>query len=155
MSKFDKIRLKIPEGKSDADVNFEDLRNLLISVGFVERIKGSHHSYRKEGITEKPNLQRDGSKAKSYQVRQVRDILGFAPKLLKFEFLPQNSNAGLSGDVQSSRFILNFVEVFKIMVFEEIIRQNVEQAVSRFKQTNSLFYVFYQFYLSDLIIKDH
>ena len=50
---------------------------------------------------------------------------------------------------------MNFVEVFKIMVFEEIIRQNVEQAVSRFKQTNSLFYVFYQFYLSDLIIKDH
>ncbi len=28
------------------------------------------------------------------------------------------------------------------MVFEKIIRQNVEQAVSLFKQTNSLFYAF-------------
>jgi len=75
MSKFDKIRQRILDGTSDANVNFEDLRNLLLTLGFVERIKGSHHSYRKEGIEEKPNLQRDGSKAKTYQVRQVRDIL--------------------------------------------------------------------------------
>ena len=75
MSKFDKIRQKILEGKSDANTSFEDLRNLLISLDFVERIKGSHHSFRKEGVIEKPNLQRDGSKAKSYQVRQIRDIL--------------------------------------------------------------------------------
>ncbi len=75
MSKFDKLKQKILDGKSDANISFEDLRNLLLILGFVERIKGSHHSYRKEGITEKPNLQRDGSKAKSYQVRQIRDIL--------------------------------------------------------------------------------
>ena len=31
---------------------------------------------------------------------------------------------------------------FRLMVFEKIIRQNVEQAVSLFKQTNSLFYAF-------------
>lgn len=75
MSKFDKLKQKILDGKSDANIGFEDLRNLLLNLGFVERIKGSHHSYRKDGITEKPNLQRDGNKAKSYQVRQVRDIL--------------------------------------------------------------------------------
>ncbi len=75
MSKFDKFRQKILDGKSDANINFEDLRNFLLSLEFVERIKGSHHFYRKEGIAEKPNLQRDGSKAKSYQVRQVREIL--------------------------------------------------------------------------------
>lgn len=75
MSKFDKLKLRILDGKSDANISFEDLRNLLLNLGFVERIKGSHHSYRKEGITEKPNLQRDGNKAKSYQVRQIRDIL--------------------------------------------------------------------------------
>jgi len=46
-----------------------------INLGFVERVKGSHPSYRREGTVEKPNLQRDGSKAKSYQVRQVREIL--------------------------------------------------------------------------------
>ncbi|MGI8555718.1 MAG: type II toxin-antitoxin system HicA family toxin [Pyrinomonadaceae bacterium] len=75
MSKFDKLRQKILDGKSDANINFEDLRGLLTNLGFAERIKGSHHSYRKEGINEKPNLQRDGSKAKSYQVRQIREIL--------------------------------------------------------------------------------
>ena len=75
MGKIDKIRQKILDVKSDANINFEDLRNLLLALGFAERIKGSHHSYRKDGIAEKPNLQRDGSKAKSYQVRQVREIL--------------------------------------------------------------------------------
>lgn len=75
MSKSDKLKEKILAGKSDANISFEDLRNFLLNLGFVERIKGSHHNYRKEGIAEKPNLQRDGSKAKSYQVRQVRDIL--------------------------------------------------------------------------------
>jgi len=75
MSKFDKIRQKILDGKSDANINFEDLRGLLLNLGFEERIRGSHHSYRKEGVIEKPNLQRDGSKAKSYHVRQVREIL--------------------------------------------------------------------------------
>ncbi len=75
MSRFAKIRQKILSGNADANINFEDLRSFLLSLGFIERIKGSHHSYRKEGIAEKPNLQRDGSKAKSYQVRQIRNIL--------------------------------------------------------------------------------
>ncbi len=69
MSGFDKIQQKILDGKSDANISFEDLRNFLLNLGFIERIKGSHHNYRKDGIAEKPNLQRDGSKAKSYQVR--------------------------------------------------------------------------------------
>ncbi len=44
-------------------------------LGFEERIRGSHHIFRKEGISEKINLQKDGNKAKPYQVRQVRTIL--------------------------------------------------------------------------------
>ena len=43
--------------------------------GFQERIRGSHHIFRKEGIEEKINLQHDDGKAKPYQVRQVRSIL--------------------------------------------------------------------------------
>ena len=72
---FDKLKQKILDGKSDANISFEDLRSLLLSLGFVERIKGSHHTYRKSGVTEKPNLQREGSNAKSYLVRQVKLIL--------------------------------------------------------------------------------
>ena len=75
MGKVENLRQKILNGKSDANIGFDDLRNLLLHLGFVERIKGSHHTYRKDGVMEKPNLQRDGNKTKSYQVRQVRQIL--------------------------------------------------------------------------------
>ena len=75
MGKSEKLRKTIIEGRSDANIGFEDLRGFLISLGFEERIKGSHHSFRKAGVLEKPNIQRDGSKAKAYQVRQVRAIL--------------------------------------------------------------------------------
>jgi len=44
-------------------------------MGFEERIRGSHHIFRKQKIEEKINLQRDGNKAKVYQVRQVRTII--------------------------------------------------------------------------------
>ena len=75
MSKHEKLFEQVLSGKSDANIRFEDLRQLLLNLGFEERIKGSHHSFRKEGIEEKPNLQRDGNKAKTYEVRQVRNIL--------------------------------------------------------------------------------
>jgi hypothetical protein len=75
MSKFDKLRLKILQGSSDANISFADLCELLRRLGFEERIKGSHHIFRKEDAEEKPNLQSDGAKAKPYQVRQVRAIL--------------------------------------------------------------------------------
>ena len=35
----------------------------------------SHHVFRKEGVQERLNLQRDGSHAKPYQVRQVRRVI--------------------------------------------------------------------------------
>lgn len=75
MSKLEKLRQKILDGKSDANISFDDLCGLLIALGFEENIKGSHHTYRMDGVVNKPNLQRDGNKAKAYQVRQVRQIL--------------------------------------------------------------------------------
>ena len=48
---------------------------LLKRLGFEERIRGSHHVFRKEGVLDKINLQRDGNKAKAYQVRQVRKVI--------------------------------------------------------------------------------
>lgn len=75
MGKHDKIMEKILLGVSDANIAFEDIRGMLLHIGFDERIRGSHHVYRKEGIEEKINIQRAGNKAKPYQVRQVREIL--------------------------------------------------------------------------------
>ena len=75
MGKYDKLRLKILQGSSDANISFKDLCELLKRLGFEERIRGSHHIFRKEGIEEKPNLQSDNAKAKPYQIRQIRSIL--------------------------------------------------------------------------------
>ena len=75
MSKFEKLVQKILSGGSDTNIGFEDLRTLLLSLEFNERIKGSHHIYFKTGIAEIVNLQPNGSKAKAYQVKQVREML--------------------------------------------------------------------------------
>jgi len=66
---------KTIDGGSDANIAFDDLRNLLKRLGFVERIKGGHHVFGKTGMPEQINLQRFGGNAKPYQVRQVRNIL--------------------------------------------------------------------------------
>jgi predicted RNA binding protein YcfA (HicA-like mRNA interferase family) len=75
MGKQEKLIFKILRGTSDTNIKFEELRELLQALGFEERIRGSHHTYRKKGIEEKINIQKDGSKAKPYQVRQIRSIL--------------------------------------------------------------------------------
>jgi len=48
MSKIEKLILKILRGKSDANISFDDLRNLLLHLGFQERVRGSHHIFVKE-----------------------------------------------------------------------------------------------------------
>ncbi len=75
VGKYEELRLRILEGKSDANINFDELRHLLEWLGFEERIRGSHHIFRKHGVRELINLQQEGSKAKVYQVRQVRHVV--------------------------------------------------------------------------------
>ena len=75
MGKYEKLFNQILLGTSDANISIDELFQLLTRLGFEERIRGSHHMFRKDGILEMINLQRDGSKAKTYQVRQVRAIL--------------------------------------------------------------------------------
>ncbi len=75
MGKYEKLIYQILRGSSDANISFLNLVNLLQHLGFEMRIKGSHHIFRKKGVEEKPNLQKDGNKAKPYQVQQVRNII--------------------------------------------------------------------------------
>ena len=75
MNQYGELRQRILSGRSDANIRFDELRAFLLRLGFVERVRGSHHLFRKEGIRERLNLQRDGSHAKPYQVRQVRQII--------------------------------------------------------------------------------
>lgn len=75
MTQQDKLLLKILRGKSDADIPFEPLCQLLKSLGFEERIRGSHHIFSKDSVEEILNLQPKQGKAKAYQVKQVRVIV--------------------------------------------------------------------------------
>lgn len=75
MSKFEKSLLRLLRGNSDNNFNFKDLVNLLVKLGFEYRIKASHHIFYKTGIEEIVNLQSNSGKAKSYQVKQVRNII--------------------------------------------------------------------------------
>lgn len=67
---------KVLTGLSDKNIRFSELRNLILSLGFNERIKGDHHIFTKAGVVEIINLQplKDG-RAKAYQVKQVRSII--------------------------------------------------------------------------------
>jgi len=84
MSKFDKILEKVLRGASDANIDFEDLSQLLRELEFQERIRGSHHIYSKDGVMEIINLQAKGSKAKPYQVKQARNLI------LKYKLAGEN-----------------------------------------------------------------
>ena len=78
---LDKIIEKLLRGESDANVRFEELCHLLQVKGFRMRTQGSHHISTRPGVRERINLQREGPRAKPYQVRQVRKTL-VAYKLL-------------------------------------------------------------------------
>lgn len=62
VDKHEQIRLQILQGKSDANIDFDDLRRLLLWLGFEQRIRGSHHIFRKQGVRELINLQKEGNK---------------------------------------------------------------------------------------------
>jgi len=75
---------KSPARSLRRDIEFSDLRQLLQGLGFEERIRGDHHIYTKDGIIEIINLQPKGSKAKPYQVKQVRALI------LKYKLAGEN-----------------------------------------------------------------
>ena len=76
MCRAKKAIAKILEGRSYANLDFDDLCFVLDRAGFERRSgKGSHTLFHKTGIAEILNLQSKGGKAKPYQVRQVRELV--------------------------------------------------------------------------------
>ncbi|MGA8185000.1 MAG: type II toxin-antitoxin system HicA family toxin [Terriglobia bacterium] len=63
MDKYEELRARILQGKADANINFRDLHQLLRWLRFEERVRGSHHIFRKQGVRELVNLQEEGNKA--------------------------------------------------------------------------------------------
>jgi hypothetical protein len=58
----EKLLERILQGRSDANIGFSDLRGLLLSLGFEERTKRSHHIFRRPDVEERINLQRQGTR---------------------------------------------------------------------------------------------
>lgn len=80
MSKYSRLLEGILGGRADANISFVQMCQLLEKLGFERRIRGSHHIFTKEAVAEIINLQPRGSKAKPYQVKQVRNLI------LKYKF---------------------------------------------------------------------
>ncbi len=75
MSQKKKSIEKIISEDSDTNISFAQLCQILLSLGFEERIRGSHHIFYKEAVEEILNIQPLGSEAKAYQVKQVREVI--------------------------------------------------------------------------------
>ena len=75
MAKLDKFLTELLSGTSDSNISFRKLTSLLRKLEFKCRIQGSHHIFYREDIEEIINLQSRGNKAKTYQVKQVRNLL--------------------------------------------------------------------------------
>lgn len=72
----DRIYSEVLSGRSDYNIRFSDLQNLIVDLGFqYRRQNGSHIMYYHPGIGEFMNIQKDGAKAKGYEVRQLRAIM--------------------------------------------------------------------------------
>jgi hypothetical protein len=88
MSRASKTLERVLRGNADRSIRFDELRSLLKSLGFTERVRGSHHIYTREGIEDILNLQPKSGMAKAYQVKQVRDLI------LEYLLTPEDTDAG-------------------------------------------------------------
>ena len=85
MGQFEKLIFKLLSGAADNNFSFNDLRSILLNLGFTEKTTGgSHRIFYKENIAEIVNIQPDGNKAKPYQIKQVRGII-LKYKLVNYE----------------------------------------------------------------------
>jgi len=85
MGKYEKLLHKLLSGLSDTNLNFSELCSLLTHLNFKERIKGSHHIFYRDDIQEIINIQPAESKAKAYQVKQIRNII------IKYKLVPDEN----------------------------------------------------------------
>lgn len=72
----EKVYNDVVSGRCDNNIRFADFQNLIIYLGFeLKGQKGSHKSYYHKEINERMTIQNAGSKAKGYQVRQLKNII--------------------------------------------------------------------------------
>ncbi len=74
MSKVEKLLAKLMSGEADANFAFDQMCQLLVRLGFVRRRGSGSHVIFQDGA-DFIDLQNARGKVKSYQVRQIRQIL--------------------------------------------------------------------------------
>jgi len=71
-----KVYESVMSGESDNNIKYSDFRKLIIDLGFeFRRQRGSHTMYFHNDIKEFLNIQKDGNKAKGYQVEHLRNVI--------------------------------------------------------------------------------
>jgi len=65
VARIDKLWDRLQSRFNERNFAFDDLRETLLSLGFDERVRGSHHIFTRSGIEEIVNLQPAGRLAKS------------------------------------------------------------------------------------------
>ncbi|MDP3009444.1 MAG: type II toxin-antitoxin system HicA family toxin [Methylococcales bacterium] len=75
MGKYNKLLFKILNGRSDNNIAFTELTQLLQRLQFELRIRGDHHIFTRHDVNEILSLQPKGAMAKPYQVKQVRELI--------------------------------------------------------------------------------
>ena len=75
MARWRKTLDEVLRATSDQNADFKDLCKLLDALGFALRVRGDHHIFTRADVLEILNIQPKGTKAKAYQVRQVRDVI--------------------------------------------------------------------------------
>ena len=71
-----KVYEAVKSGSSDNNIGYTDFQNLILALGFDKRRqKGSHTMYYHRKAHAFMNIQKDGNKAKGYQVEQLRIII--------------------------------------------------------------------------------
>ncbi len=73
MTRLAKLYEKAVRGST---LSFAEFQILILAFGFeLDRIKGSHHVYKRAGVPERVNAQPQGKDAKRYQVEQFLDMI--------------------------------------------------------------------------------
>ena len=71
MSKFDKLINKI---FSTSSVSYEDAENILLSLGFELKVRGSHHNFRKKNYLTTVTIKKI-KELLPYQIKLLRQVL--------------------------------------------------------------------------------
>ena len=76
MASLQKVLAAVLGGRADANIRFDELRRILLALGFSQRVTGGHYIFSRPGVEEIINLQPlPRGKAKAYQVKQVRRVI--------------------------------------------------------------------------------